>query len=68
MPAIVWVVGALVVVVGALLAVDWFTAGRVKKARRMLARAQDGSATGANVNFTHVEQTVRGMQHWHPNP
>ena len=30
MPAIVWVVGVLVVIVVALLAVDWFTAGRAR--------------------------------------
>jgi hypothetical protein len=61
MPAIVWVVGALVVIVGALLAVDWFTAGRVKG--RMLVRARDGSESDSNVNYTHIEQTTQGMQH-----
>ncbi len=66
MPAIVWVVGALVVIVGALLAVDWFTAGRVKG--RMLVRARDGSESDLNVNYTHHEQTVQGIQHWDQAP
>ena len=52
MPAIVWVVIGLVVFVGALLALDWFTAGRTR--RRMLVRAKDQGATDANVGYGTV--------------
>jgi hypothetical protein len=52
MPAIVWVVIGLVVLVGALLAVDWFTAGRTK--RRILVRARDQGATDPNVGYGAV--------------
>ena len=46
--------------------VDWFTAGRIKG--RLLFRARDGSESDLNVNYTHHEQTVRGIQHWDQAP
>jgi hypothetical protein len=52
MPAIVWVVLGLALLVAALLAVDWFTAGRAK--RRILVRSKDQSATDPNVGYGAV--------------
>jgi len=53
MPAVVWVVGALVVLVGVLLALDWFTAGRAKG--RLLVRARDQNSENARVGYTAIE-------------
>ena len=66
MPAWVWVVGGLVVLVGLLLAVDWFTAGRMKG--RMLVRAKDQNADNANAGYATIESQARGSQHgtWNP--
>jgi hypothetical protein len=66
MSAWVFVVGVLVVLVAALLAVDWFTAGRTKG--RMLVRARDGGATDANTNYGVIEQSLHNIQHQDPNP
>ena len=66
MPAWLFVMLGLVVVVGGLLAIDWFTAGRVK--RRTLMRARDGSATDANVGYGVVERSMNNIQHQNPNP
>jgi hypothetical protein len=53
MPAIVWVVMGLVVLVGALLAVDWFTAGLTR--RRVLMRAKDQGTGNANAGYAVIE-------------
>ena len=60
MPAIVWVVIAIVLLVGGLLAVDWVTAGRTK--RRMLVRARDQSATDLNVGYGVIMTQTRSNE------
>jgi hypothetical protein len=57
MPAIVSVVGGLVVLVGALLAVDWFTAGRAKG--RLLVRANNQSSDNLGVGYAAVESNLQ---------
>jgi hypothetical protein len=52
MPAMVWVIGAVVLLVALLLALDWFTAGRTK--RRILVRAGEQGATDVNVGYGAV--------------
>ena len=66
MPAAVWVIGGLVVVVTALLAVDWLTAGRKK--RRMLVRATDQSGGNSHVDYAAIENQAHGSQFdtWNP--
>ena len=66
MPAAVWVIGGLVAVVTALLAVDWFTAGRKK--RRMLVRATDQSLGNSHVDYAAIENQTHGSQFdtWNP--
>ncbi len=66
MAAAVWVIGGLVVVVTALLAVDWFTAGRKK--RRMLVRATDQSRGNSHVDYAAIENQSHGSQFdtWNP--
>jgi hypothetical protein len=66
MPAAVWVIGGLVVVVTALLTVDWFTAGRKK--RRMLVRATDQSRGNSHVDYAAIENQTHGSQFdtWNP--
>jgi hypothetical protein len=56
---ILWVVGALVVLVTALLVVDWFTAGRAK--RRLLVRAKDQQVGNANVDYTVIQRIGQGL-------
>ncbi|HET8663435.1 MAG TPA: hypothetical protein VFM08_03895 [Nocardioides sp.] len=64
--AVVWVVGMLVVLVGALLAVDWMASKRTKG--RLLARAKDQYATDKNVGYTTIENQSHGTQFntWSP--
>jgi hypothetical protein len=66
MPAIVWVVGGLAVLVAVLLAVDWFTAGRVKG--RMLNRVGESSSQNASVNTALVERQAHATQYHQGNP
>lgn len=68
MPAWVFVVGGLAVLVAALLAVDWFTSGRAKG--RMLARgrAQSGSDSDAQVNLQLHQQHTEGIKFQNPKP
>jgi hypothetical protein len=54
------VIGGIVLLVGALLAIDWFTAGRAKG--RMLVRAKDQSAGNAGVGYAATERNIRGAQ------
>ena len=61
MPAIVWVVGAIVVLVGALLAADWLGAGRAK--RRLLVRAKDQSSDNAGVGYAAVESNLQTQKY-----
>jgi hypothetical protein len=61
MPAVVWVVGGLVVFVAVLLTIDWFTAGRVKG--RILVSARDQNATDASVGYTQLENDAHGVQY-----
>jgi hypothetical protein len=66
MPAWVFVVGGLVVLVGVLLAVDWLTAGRAK--RRMLGRGRDARAAADAANYGVVDEALHNFQHHNPNP
>jgi hypothetical protein len=61
-----WVIGGLVVVVGLLLAVDWFTAARTK--RRVLVRARDQGSDDTGIGYTIVEHQARSSQldTWNP--
>ena len=60
MPAVVWVVGAIVVLVVAMLAVDWFTAGRAKG--RLLVRAKDQNSDNAGVGYADIQNQIRGHE------
>jgi hypothetical protein len=62
MPAIVEVIGGLVVLVAALLAVDWFTAGRLKGRRLVSARNQN--AQNAGVGYAQID--TQGHSDTHP--
>jgi hypothetical protein len=54
------------VVVGLLLAVDWFTAARTK--RRVLVRARDQGSDDTGIGYTIVEHQARSSQldTWNP--
>jgi hypothetical protein len=54
------VVGGIVLLVGALLAVDWFTAGRAKG--RRLVRAKDQSSGKAGIGYASIERTTQSQQ------
>jgi hypothetical protein len=58
--AIVWVVIALVVLVAALLAIDWSTAGPSR--RRMLVRAKDQSSDNAGVGYASIPRQAQSTQ------
>ena len=60
MPAIVWVVIALVVLVATPLVVDWFTAGRSK--RRMLVRAKDQGSDNTGVGYASMLRQAQSTQ------
>jgi hypothetical protein len=60
MPAVAWVVGGIVVLVVALLAVDWFTAGRTKG--RLLVRAKDQNSDNAGVGYADIQNQIRGQE------
>ena len=49
--------------VGALLALDWFMAGRTGKGRRSLLRARDGQTGNADVDYALVERESQSKQH-----
>jgi hypothetical protein len=59
MPAIVWVVIVIVGLVAALLAVDWFTAGRSK---RRLVRATDQNSDNAGVGYANIIRQGQSTQ------
>jgi hypothetical protein len=61
MPAIVWVIAGTVVLVVALLAVDWFWAGRTKG--RLLVRAKDQSSGDTGVGYAAIEDQGRFDQY-----
>jgi hypothetical protein len=59
MPAVVWVVGGLVVVVVVLLAIDWFAAGRGRGRRRFVsAKAQNSDNAG--VGYADIQNQLHG--------
>jgi hypothetical protein len=60
MAVVLTVIGALAVFVAALLALDWFMAGR--KGRRMLRSAADGEAGNANAGYADVERGLAAIQ------
>jgi hypothetical protein len=60
MVVVLEVVGAILVLVGALVALDWFTSGRTKG--RMLVRAKDQSSGNTGVGYAAVERNVRGPE------
>jgi hypothetical protein len=59
MPAWLFVVGGILLLVGALLALDWITAGHTK---RRLVRAKDQSSTSANVGYAGIERQSQSME------
>lgn len=59
MPAWIYVVGVIVLLVVALLAVDWFTAGRGK---RRGVRAKDQYASDVGVGYTVIERQQQSIQ------
>ena len=60
MPATLWVFGGIALLVVALLAVDWFTAGRKK--RRMLVRAKDQGVGNERIDYTVIERQGQNIQ------
>jgi hypothetical protein len=60
MAVVLTVIGALAVFVAALLALDWFMAGR--KGRRMLRSAADGEAGNADAGYADVERGLAAIQ------
>ena len=56
------VAGGILLLVGALVALDWFTAGRAKG--RMLVRAKDQSADNAGVGYAGVERNLQAGRDW----
>jgi len=54
------VVVGIALVVGVLLAVDWFTAGRAKG--RILVRARDQSADNARVGYAVIERDAQSRR------
>lgn len=58
MPDIVWVLGGIALLVVALLAVDWFTAGRKGRA---LVRAKDQQVGNAEVDYTVIQRIGQGL-------
>jgi hypothetical protein len=58
--AVGWVVGLLAVVVGGLVAVDWFTAGRTK--RRMVVRAKDQGESDTAIGYGTIQNQSHGSQ------
>ena len=58
MPAWMFVVGGILVLVGALLAVDWVTAGHTK---RKLVRAKEQSSMNANVGYAGIQRQSQSM-------
>jgi hypothetical protein len=61
MPAIVWGIGAIVVFVAAMLAVDWFAAGRAK--RRVLVRGIDQASGSLGVGYAAVESNLEAEKY-----
>jgi hypothetical protein len=53
-------IGAIVLLVAALLAFDWFMAGR--SGRRAVKSARDGTAGNLNVGYGIIEQQGHSMQ------
>ena len=58
---VVWIVGVLVVLVGAWLGVDWWTSKRTQG--QMLARAKDQHDANLGVGYSTFERDVRSSQH-----
>ena len=59
MPAWLFVVGGILVLVGALLVVDWITAGHSK---RRLMRAKDQSSTNSSVGYAVIERQSQSIE------
>ena len=58
------VVGGIVLLVGVLLAVDWFTAGRAKA--RILGKDQDLAAENANAGYGAITRDINSTQRRSP--
>ncbi len=54
------VIGTLVVLVAALLTLDWFMAGRT--GHRILRSARDGEAANADVGYASIERETARVQ------
>lgn len=57
---VVEVIVGIVLLVGALLAVDWFTAGRAKG--RLLVRAKDQSSESTGVGYGLIERDAQSRR------
>lgn len=60
MPTALIVIATVVVLVAALLALDWFMAGRTR--RRILRSARDGEAGNADAGYAYIERDVARVQ------
>ena len=58
---VVEVIAGIVLLVGVLLAFDWFMAGRTKE--RNLVRAKDQSARDAGVGYAVIETSANAQKH-----
>jgi hypothetical protein len=61
MPAAVWVVGGIVVLVGLLLAIDWFAAGR-SIGRRRFVSAKSQNSDNAGVGYADIQNQLHGHE------
>jgi hypothetical protein len=63
MPDWLFVLGALMGLVVALLALDWFTAGRAK---RRVVRAKDQHTSDRSLGYTVIEQQGQSIERQNP--
>jgi hypothetical protein len=64
MPDWLFVLGGVVAFVVALLALDWFTAGRGK---RRLVRAKDQHSSDPSIGYTVIEQQGNSIERQNPH-
>ena len=64
MPDWLFVLGGVVAFVVALLALDWFTAGRAK---RRLVRAKDQHSSDPSIGYTVIEQQGNSIERQNPH-
>lgn len=61
MGTFLFIAGAVLVVL-ALLGLDWFMAGRTGKGRRSILRARDGQTGNAGVDYALIERESQSKQ------